>query len=50
MMKRVIGLISLHYRFRSAINGQYVGKLYALLHPDTTVREKIEPRDEGDRL
>ena len=28
------------YRFRSAITGQYVSRLYALLHPATTVRER----------
>lgn len=26
-------------RFRSAITGQFVSRLYALLHPDTTVSE-----------
>ncbi|WP_267900619.1 hypothetical protein [Aurantiacibacter spongiae] len=30
-----------HYRFRSAITGQYVSRLYALLHKDTTVRERV---------
>lgn len=30
------------YRFRSAITGQYVSRLYALLHPATTISERIE--------
>lgn len=29
------------YRFRSAITGLFVSRLYALLHPDTTVKEKV---------
>jgi hypothetical protein len=28
-------------RFRSAITGQYVSRLFALLHPATTVSEKV---------
>lgn len=27
-------------RFRSAITGRYVSRLYVLLHPDTTVSER----------
>lgn len=29
------------YRYRSAETGQYVSRLYALLHPSTTVRERV---------
>lgn len=29
------------YRYRSAVTGEYVSLLYALLHPATTVREKV---------
>lgn len=30
------------YAFRSAITGRNVSPLYALLHPDTTVKERIK--------
>lgn len=29
------------YRYRSAVTGEYVSRLYALLHPGTTVRESV---------
>lgn len=29
------------YRYRSAVTGEYVSRLYALLHPSTTVRERV---------
>jgi hypothetical protein len=29
------------YRYRSAETGEYVSRLYALLHPNTTVRETV---------
>jgi len=29
------------YRYRSAITGEYVSRLYALMHPNTTVREEV---------
>lgn len=29
------------YRYRSAETGEYVSRLYALLHPDTTIREQV---------
>lgn len=29
-------------RFRSAITGEFVSRLYALLHPATTVSERID--------
>lgn len=41
MLKRVIGLFSPRYRFRSAETGHFVSKAYALLHPATTVRERV---------
>lgn len=28
--------------YRSSISGQFVSPLYALLHPDTTTKEKVE--------
>lgn len=28
------------YVFRSAITGRYMSRIYALLHPSTTVRER----------
>lgn len=50
MIGRTIALLSPRWRFRSAVTGEFVSKLYALAHPATTVREKIELRDEGDSL
>lgn len=41
MMKRIIGLLSPRYVFRSAVTGKYVPKAYALLHPRETVRERV---------
>ena len=41
MIKRLVGLLSPRYRFRSAITGLFVSKAYALLHPTTTIRERI---------
>lgn len=29
------------YRYRSAETGEYVSRLYAMLHPATTVREQV---------
>lgn len=29
------------YRYRSSITGEYVSRLYALLHPNTTQRERV---------
>ena len=29
------------YRWRSAVTGEYVSRLYAMLHPATTVREQL---------
>lgn len=29
------------YRYRSAVTGEYVSRLYALLHPSTTVKERV---------
>lgn len=42
MLKRTIALLSPRWRFRSAITGEFVTKAYALLHPLTTVREKVD--------
>lgn len=41
MIRRVIGLISRRYAFRSSVTGKYVSKAYALLHPSTTQREFV---------
>jgi hypothetical protein len=48
MIKRALALLSPHYRFRDAVTGEFVSKAYALLHPSTTVSERIDMRDEGD--
>lgn len=29
------------YRFRSAVTGRYVSRLFALLHPRETVKERV---------
>lgn len=50
MLKRTIALLSPHWRFRSAVTGEFVSKAYALLHPRETVRERVPMRDEGDAL
>jgi hypothetical protein len=42
MIKRMVGLVSPRYRFRSSITGQWVSKGYALLHPRTTQRERVD--------
>ena len=36
-----MSLFKRKYRYRSSITGQYVTWLYAKLHPDTTVRERV---------
>jgi hypothetical protein len=41
MIRRTIALLSPRWHFRSAETGQYVSKAYALLHPSTTVRERV---------
>jgi hypothetical protein len=48
MIGHLKALLSPHWRFRSAVTGEYVSKAYALLHPRTTVRERVAMRDEGD--
>lgn len=42
MIGRIKALLSPHYVFRDAVTGRYVSKAYALLHPSTTVRERID--------
>lgn len=34
------------YRFRSAITGKFVSAWYAIRHPRTTIRERVEKPDE----
>lgn len=29
------------YRYRSAVTGRFVSRAYALLHPDTTFRQRV---------
>jgi hypothetical protein len=43
MIGHIKALLSNRYRFRSAETGEYVSKAYALLHPSTTVRERVKP-------
>jgi hypothetical protein len=33
-------VLSPHWRFRSAITGKFVTRLYAALNPHTTIRER----------
>lgn len=41
MIARTIALLSPRWAFRSAVTGRFVSKMYALLHPNTTMREKL---------
>jgi hypothetical protein len=41
-VKRLIALLHPRYRFRSAETGQFVSRVYALLHPGTTIAEKVQ--------
>lgn len=47
MFDRTIALLSPHWRFRSAVTGKFVTKLFALTHPRETVRERVL-QDSGD--
>jgi hypothetical protein len=47
MIAHIHALLSPRWRFRSAITGEFVSKAYALLHPATTVRERVL-QDSGD--
>ncbi len=40
MIKRTIALISPRWRFRSSVTGMFVSKVYALIHPRITQRER----------
>lgn len=42
MLDRLVALVSPRWRFRSSITGLFVTKAYALLHPKTTIRERIK--------
>lgn len=41
MIGHLKAALSPHWRFRSAITGEFVSKAYALLHPTTTVKERV---------
>lgn len=41
MIRRIVGLLSPRYAFRSSITGKFVSKAFALLHPSTTQRERL---------
>jgi hypothetical protein len=32
------------FRYRSAITGRYVSAAYAAEHPETTIREAVQPK------
>lgn len=38
----------LRWVWRSAITGRFVSKAEAEAHPETTTRERVDLRDEGD--
>ena len=42
MIERIIALVSPRWRFRSAETGLFVSKAFALIHPATTVRERVQ--------
>lgn len=42
MLKRIHALLSKRFVFRDAVTGEFVSKAYALLHPSTTVRERVK--------
>lgn len=41
-MIRRIDAVKPGWRFRSAITGLFVTRLFALLHPATTIRERVK--------
>lgn len=40
----------IHWLWRSAVTGRFISRKEAEAHPDTTTREKLPMRDEGDLL
>jgi hypothetical protein len=42
MLHHYHAVLSKHYRFRSAVTGLFVTRLYAACHPNTTIRERIK--------
>ena len=41
MLRHYAAVLSPRYRFRSAVTGLFVTRLYAALHPRETIRESI---------
>ncbi len=41
MIRRIIGLLSPRYRFRSSVTGEFVSRAYAALHPRETEMERV---------
>lgn len=48
MFEAVKRLLKPRYVYKSAADGRFVSRLYALLHPATTYRMRLQ--DEGDAL
>ncbi len=46
---RVLDVLKPWYAFRDADTGRFVSRLYALLHPRTTVRERRKRRAKQSR-
>ncbi len=42
MLTRILRLLRLRWRYRSAVSGKWVGKAYAEQHPDTTIKERVK--------
>lgn len=40
-------LMAKQYRYRSAVNGQFVTDSYAKRHPNTTVKETVKPKKDN---
>jgi len=40
---RIIDALNPRYAFRDAGTGKFVSRLYAILHPRTTTKERITP-------
>ena len=39
---RIIDALNPRWRFRSSVTGLFVSRIYAVLHPRETVRERVQ--------
>lgn len=42
LLRRAINRVKRLFRYRSAVDGEFVSKAYAEANPDTTIREKAD--------